>query len=92
MKKLLVILVILSSLNICAQEHVFSQYYFNPIYLNPALAGMDNNFRLFMNGRNQWSKVPSSFNINSVAFDTWENNTNTALSFMYSTGQEGEGF
>ena len=53
---------------------------------------MDNNFRIFMNGRNQWGKVPSSFNTNSVAFDTWENNTNTALSFMYSTGVEGEGF
>ena len=70
MKKLIVIFLILSSLNICAQEPVFSQYYFNPILLNPALAGMDNNFRVFMNGRNQWSKVPSSFNINSVAFDT----------------------
>lgn len=92
MKKLLVILIILISYNFKAQEPVFSQFYFNPIYLNPALAGMDNNFRLFMNGRNQWSKVPSSLNMNSVAFDTWENNTNTALSFMYSTGMEGEGF
>ena len=92
MKKLLFILVIILSFNCKAQEPVFSQYYFNPIYLNPALAGIDNNFRIFMNGRNQWGKVPSSFNTNSVAFDTWENNTNTALSFMYSTGVEGEGF
>ena len=92
MKKLLFILVIILSFNCKAQEPVFSQYYFNPIYLNPALAGIDNNFRIFMNGRNQWGKVPSNFNTNSVAFDTWENNTNTALSFMYSTGVEGEGF
>ena len=92
MKNLVVIFLIFSGLKIYAQEPVFSQYYFNPIYLNPALAGMDNNFRLFMNGRNQWVKVPSGINISSVAFDTWENNTNTALSFMYSTGMEGEGF
>ena len=57
MKNLVVIFLIFSGLKIYAQEPVFSQYYFNPIYLNPALAGMDNNFRLFMNGRNQWVKV-----------------------------------
>ena len=43
--------------NYSGQEPVFSQFYFNPMYLNPALAGMDNNFRLFVNNKNQWSKV-----------------------------------
>ena len=37
MKKLLFTLVIMISFNCKAQEPVFSQYYFNPIYLNPAL-------------------------------------------------------
>ena len=38
--------------NYAGQEPVFSQFYFNPMYLNPALAGMDNNFRLFVNNKN----------------------------------------
>tara|TARA_B100001758_G_scaffold234276_1_gene233312 strand:- start:593 stop:1711 length:1119 start_codon:yes stop_codon:yes gene_type:complete len=74
-----------------AQEPVFSQFNFNPIYLNPALAGIDNNFRLFFNKRNQWGKIPSQFNTNSISIDSWQNNTNSAISMMYSNGTEGEG-
>ena len=74
------------------QEPVYSQYLFNPLYLNPALAGMDNNFRLFLNKRNQWGKILSQFNVNSISFDSWQNNTNSALSMMFSNGVEGEGF
>ena len=74
------------------QDPVYSQYLFNPLYLNPALAGMDNNFRLFLNKRNQWGKIPSQFNANSISFDSWQNNTNSALSMMFSNGLEGEGY
>ena len=62
-----------------AQEPVFSQFYFNPLYLNPALSGMDNNFRLFVNSKNQWSKVPTQFNTHSISFDTWQNHQNSSF-------------
>ncbi len=75
-----------------AQEPVFSQFYFNPLYLNPALSGMDNNFRLFVNSKNQWSKVPTQFNTHSISFDTWQNHQNSSLSMLYSQGAEGESF
>ena len=78
--------------NYAGQEPVFSQYYFNPMYLNPALSGMDNNFRLFVNNKNQWSKVPAQFNTSSISFDTWQNHQNSALSMLYSTGNEGESY
>ena len=85
-----IIFILFITANINAQEPVFSQFYFNPLYLNPALSGMDNNFRLFLNNKNQWSKVPSRFNTSSVSFDTWQNQSNSSLSFLYSTGLEGE--
>ena len=65
--------------NYTGQEPVFSQFYFNPMYLNPALAGMDNNFRLFVNNKNQWSKVPAQFNTSSISFDTWQNHQKLLL-------------
>ena len=91
MKKLINILgVFLVFTNYTAQEPVFSQFYFNPLYLNPALSGMDNNFRMFVNSKNQWSKVPTQFNTHSISFDTWQNHQNSSLSMLYSTGNEGE--
>ena len=49
MKKIINILIFLIiSANCFSQEPVFSQYYFNPIYLNPAMSGMDNNYRLII--------------------------------------------
>ena len=41
-----IILVLFITVNINAQEPVFSQFYFNPLYLNPAMSGMDNNFEI----------------------------------------------
>tara|TARA_B100000963_G_scaffold200516_1_gene174641 strand:+ start:576 stop:1697 length:1122 start_codon:yes stop_codon:yes gene_type:complete len=92
-KKIFFILTLLfATNNMVAQDPVFSQYLFNPVYLNPALAGMDNNFRIFMNKRSQWSKIPSQFNTNSISLDSWQNNTNSALSFLYSNNNEGEAY
>ena len=70
----------------------YEKFYFNPLYLNPALSGMDNNFRLFVNSKNQWSKVPTQFNTHSISFDTWQNHQNSSLSMLYSTGNEGESY
>ncbi len=92
MKKVFYILILLVVKNFHAQDPVFSQYNFNPMYLNPALAGMDNNFRMFMNKRSQWSKIPSQFNINSISLDSWQNGSNSALSMMFSSGNEGEAY
>ena len=93
MKKLIFILVIIClNESLLAQDPVFSNFLANPVYLNPALAGMDNNFRFSANQRRQWSKIPSQFNTNSISFDSWQNNSNTALSILYSNSNEGEAY
>tara|TARA_B100001287_G_scaffold39143_1_gene28343 strand:+ start:3932 stop:5053 length:1122 start_codon:yes stop_codon:yes gene_type:complete len=88
----IIIILLFSNKNIFTQDPVFSKFLFNPIYLNPALAGMDNNYRISVNQRNQWSKIPSQFNTNSISFDSWQNNSNTALSILYSNSNEGEAY
>jgi len=93
MKKIINILILLIiSTNYLAQEPVFSQFYFNPIYLNPAMSGMDNNYRLIINNKNQWSKIPGRFNTTSISFDSWQNQSNSSVSMLYSTSTEGESY
>ena len=39
-----------------AQDVIYSQFYANPLYLNPALAGAKLNSRVTLNYHNQWPK------------------------------------
>jgi type IX secretion system PorP/SprF family membrane protein len=52
-----------------AQDVVFSQFYANPLYLNPALAGNASDPRLTFNFRNQWPALNASFVTYSAGFD-----------------------
>ena len=65
MKKILLIISILWSTAIIAQQKTtFSQYMLNPYILNPAAAGINDETSLFLHYRNQWmgfSNSPQSF-------------------------------
>jgi type IX secretion system PorP/SprF family membrane protein len=52
-----------------AQDIAFSQFYANPIYLNPALAGSKICPRLTLNYRNQWPGVYKGYVSYSAAWD-----------------------
>lgn len=54
-----------------AQDPAFSQYYANPIYLNPALAGNKICPRFTLNYRNQWPAMPANFVTYSAAYDQY---------------------
>lgn len=58
MKRLVPILLILASSSIgFAQDAHFSQFYANPMYLNPAFAGSAGGARFAINSRYQWPSV-----------------------------------
>lgn len=65
------ILAILLSLPATAQGIHFSQYYNSPMLLNPANTALlpDNDYRLGMNYRNQWSSVPVPYRTFSAYAD-----------------------
>lgn len=44
-----------------AQDPQFTQFYANPIYLNPAFAGTARCPRICMNYRNQWPSLPGNY-------------------------------
>lgn len=48
----------------------FSQYYANPIWLNPALTGViDGETRLNANAKNQWSGIPGNYKTAGLSVD-----------------------
>jgi len=52
-----------------AQDPIFTQFYANPLYLNPAFAGVEVCPRSVLSYRNQWSGIESSFITSSVSYD-----------------------
>jgi len=60
---------VLSVSNALAQDPEFTQFYSNPLYLNPAFAGTDKCPRLVMNYRNQWPNLTGSFVTTCASYD-----------------------
>ncbi len=54
---------------ISAQDVGFSQFYSNPLYLNPAFSGTLGVPRLNMQYRDQWHALPNAYLTQSVSFD-----------------------
>jgi type IX secretion system PorP/SprF family membrane protein len=52
-----------------AQDPEFSQFYANPLYLNPAFAGSNQCPRFVMNYRNQWPGLSGTFVTYSASYD-----------------------
>jgi type IX secretion system PorP/SprF family membrane protein len=57
------------SLESIAQDPQFTQFYANPLYLNPAFAGTQRCPRLTMNYRNQWPGISGQFVTYSASYD-----------------------
>ena len=52
-----------------SQDPHFTQYYANPLFLNPALAGGEYCPRVITNYRNQWPMMAGNFETYSASFD-----------------------
>jgi len=67
---LLYFFLILRSSNSFGQDHMYSQFFNSPIYLNPALTGQfPGDLRMNLIYRNQFTSVPGSFNYISASID-----------------------
>ncbi len=52
-----------------AQDPLFTQFYANPLYLNPAFAGSHRCPRVVMNYRNQWPAIQGTYITSSFSYD-----------------------
>ncbi len=54
-----------------AQDAQFTQFYANPLYLNPAFAGSERCPRICLNFRDEWPAIPGNFVTYSASFDRY---------------------
>ena len=66
---ILVVLLFVSLLPAKAQDAHFSQFYANPLYLNPAMAGTNVCPRITLNFRDQWPGMQGEFLSYSASYD-----------------------
>ncbi len=84
----LFMLVILTK-NSFSQDPAFSQFYANPLYLNPALAGSAYAPRLILNYRNQWPKLDNNFVTYNASYDQYIPNISSSFGVLFNSDRAG---
>jgi type IX secretion system PorP/SprF family membrane protein len=74
-----------------AQDPTFTQFYANPLYLNPALAGTATCPRVVFNHRNQWPALSGNFVTNSVSYDQYVDAVSGGLGLYVLSDNAGRG-
>lgn len=82
-----VFLLLLSS-RAFSQDVQYSQFYANPFYLNPALAGSTGLTRVGVNFRNQWPALDQSFIAYTAYADHFSEKYNSGLGIIISGARE----
>lgn len=93
LQKILLIAAVMVSANlgvVRAQDVVFSQFYANPLYMNPAFAGAKVCPRITMNFRNQWPALVSAFTTVSASYDQYVDAMHGGLGAIVMTDRQGD--
>ncbi len=80
-----------TGITILAQDPHFSQFYANPLYLNPAFAGSSVCPRLVMNYRNQWPSISGTYVTYCASYDQYIENLSGGVGIMAYTDNAGQG-
>lgn len=73
-----------------AQDPEFSQFYSNPLLLNPAFAGTARGPRVVMTHRNQWPAMSGAFETQAVSYDQHFNSIQGGLGLVVMNDQAGQ--
>jgi type IX secretion system PorP/SprF family membrane protein len=74
-----------------AQDVAYSQFYANPLYLNPAMAGLKICPRFTLNYRNQWPSITKGYVNYSATYDQYFENISGALGVIVDAADGGGG-
>mmetsp|Transcript_20775 Transcript_20775/g.28043 ORF Transcript_20775/g.28043 Transcript_20775/m.28043 type:complete len:261 (-) Transcript_20775:6-788(-) len=91
MKRVLAIIAIGIGFSASAQDPQFTQFYANPIYLNPAFAGSHGCPRIAMNYRNEWPSLTGNYVTYSASYDQYFKNINGGFAVLATHDQQGQG-
>ncbi|MFH0894067.1 MAG: type IX secretion system membrane protein PorP/SprF [Bacteroidota bacterium] len=88
---ILILLFFTLASNVFSQDPEFSQYYANPMYLNPAMTGTTPCPRLTMNYRNQWPAISGTFVTYAASYDQFFEGISGGLGLIAYNDRAGEG-
>ncbi|MFN5844421.1 MAG: PorP/SprF family type IX secretion system membrane protein [Flavobacteriia bacterium] len=74
-----------------AQDPTFTQFYANPLYLNPALAGSYGCSRFALNYRNEWPALSGNYVTYSASYDQYFKNISGGFGLLATHDQQGQG-
>ena len=74
-----------------SQDPAFTQFFSNPVYLNPALAGSSGCPRVALNYRNEWPQLTGNYVTYSAAFDTYAKGISGGIGLIAMHDQQGQG-
>ena len=75
------------STGLFAQDPIFTQFYSNPVYLNPAFAGSNKCPRIVSNFRNQWPGFSGDFITTSLTYDQYVDKIKGGLGIILMSDQ-----
>jgi type IX secretion system PorP/SprF family membrane protein len=81
---------IFASGHLPAQDIAYSQFYANPLYLNPAMAGTEYCPRINVNYRNQWPSLPKAFVSYSASYDQYVDFLHGGVGLIVNYDQAGQ--
>ena len=90
MKPFAVLLFLFICLEAQAQDPSFTQFYANPVYLNPALAGSTGCPRIVSNYRNQWPQLTGNYITSAVAYDSYVKSVSGGLGIIAMHDMQGQ--
>jgi type IX secretion system PorP/SprF family membrane protein len=95
MKKIYTIVMLSLSMltykNVKAQDPEFTQFYANPLYLNPALAGSNLCPRVCLNYRNEWPGISGTYVTTSASFDRYVYQIKGGVGLLVTSDRAGQG-
>lgn len=93
LKKILTIAFLLTAIlqEVKAQDPQFTQFYANPLYLNPAFAGVVRCPRFILNYRNQWPAIPGNYITYSASYDQHIDGINGGIGILVMNDVAGQG-
>jgi type IX secretion system PorP/SprF family membrane protein len=88
---IILLTIVLSMPKAYSQDPLFSQFYANPLYLNPALAGATICPRIIGNFRDQWPSIGGAFVTYNASYDQYINGLHGGVGFMLTADRQGGG-
>jgi type IX secretion system PorP/SprF family membrane protein len=87
----MLLLIVLSNSFVKGQDPEFSQFYANPIYLNPAMAGAENYNRAVLNYRDQWPGLDNGFITYNASYDQFIEKMHGGVGVLLNVDNAGDG-